>query len=71
MDFVNYNITEVTEFEELLDVRDNLKLPIIYQVVRPHSECNFYIKFSKNIYLFKVKQSDFEEKEENRYEERN
>ncbi len=57
--FDNYEIIKVNRFEELLDVRDNLKLPINYYVVTPHQKAYFYI-VSTNIYLFVVKEVDLE-----------
>ena len=59
IDFSNYEIIKVNKFEELLDVRDNLKLPINYYVVTPHQKDYFYI-VSTNIYLYTVKEVDLE-----------
>lgn len=59
IDFSNYEIIKVSKFEELLDVRDNLKLPINYYVVTPHQKAYFYI-VSTNIYLYTVKEVDLE-----------
>ncbi|MBQ6494736.1 MAG: hypothetical protein IJI49_01895 [Bacilli bacterium] len=59
IDFSNYEIIKVNKFEELLDVRDNLKLPINYYVVTPHQKAYFYI-VSTNIYLYTVKEVDLE-----------
>ena len=53
------NIVEVLKFEELLDVRDNLKLPIKYYVVSEHEESWFYINHEEELYLFRVKNEDF------------
>ncbi len=53
------NIIVVLKFQELLDVRDNLKLPIKYYVVESHSECYFYINYRDEVYLFHVKDKDF------------
>ena len=60
VDFSNYEIIKVNRFEELLDVRDNLKVPINYYVVTPHQKAYFYI-VSTNIYLYTVKAVDLEE----------
>ena len=59
IDFNNYEVIKVNKFEELLDVRDNLKLPINYYVVTPHQKAYFYI-ISTNIYLYTVKAVDLE-----------
>ena len=55
----NYQIIKVNRFEELLDVRDNLKLPINYYVVTPHQKAEFYI-ISTNVYMYTVKEVDLE-----------
>ena len=53
----DYQIIKVNKFEELLDVRDNLKLPINYYVVTPHQKAIFYI-VSTNVYMYTVKEVD-------------
>ena len=50
----SYNIIRVKNFNELLDARDNLKLPIIYLNTIPHHEGLLYIINDKNIYLLQV-----------------
>lgn len=55
-----YNIIDVKSFTELLDVRDNLKEPIIYYNVIEHIEGLFYIKSDKDIYLLTIKNKDLE-----------
>lgn len=55
----DYQIIKVNKFEELLDVRDNLKLPINYYVVTPHQKAEFYI-ISTNVYMYTVKEVDLE-----------
>ncbi len=57
----DYQIIKVNKFEELLDVRDNLKLPINYYVVAPHQKAEFYI-ISTNVYMYTVKEVDLENK---------
>ena len=54
-----YEIIKVDRFEELLDVRDNLKLPINYYVVTPHQKAEFYI-ISTNVYMYTIKEVDLE-----------
>ncbi len=56
-DLKNENIVEILKFQELLDVRDNLKLPIKYYVVKEHQECYFYINYEKELYLYHVESS--------------
>ncbi len=59
--FDDYQTIKVNSFEELLDVRDNLKLPINYYVITPHQKACFYI-ISTNIYMFTVKEVDLKKK---------
>lgn len=54
------NVIKVSKFEELLDVRDNLKLPIMYYLVAKHQKCYFYIMHENKLYLNIVKAVDLE-----------
>ena len=56
----NYNIIEVENFEELIDVRDNIKQPIRYLVITNHQKCEFFIIHNKDLYLYVVKSVDLE-----------
>lgn len=56
----NTCLTKVKNFEELLDVRDNLGLPIKYYIVNKHEKCNFYINHGEEVYLLVIKAADFE-----------
>lgn len=58
------NVIKISKFEELLDVRDNLKLPIMYYVVTKHTKCCFYIKHNNDLYLLTIKAVDLEQKQE-------
>ena len=49
-DMSNYNVTSVNSFNELLDVRDNLKLPIVYYNIIEHKKGIFYIKNNKDVF---------------------
>ena len=60
-DLLKNNIIKVSRFEELLDVRDNLKLPIMYYVIAKHNKCCFYIKHNRDLYLLTIKAVDLEE----------
>ena len=51
-------IIDVTSFNELLDVRDNLKQPIIYNVIAEHQKGMFYIKDNNDVYRYVVKDVD-------------
>ena len=57
-DMSNYNVTSVKSFTELLDVRDNLKLPIVYYNIIEHKKGIFYIKNNKDVYSLIVKEID-------------
>ena len=54
------NIIKISKFQELLDVRDNLKLPIMYYSVAKHQKCYFYIMHENKLYLNIVKAVDLE-----------
>lgn len=54
------NVIKINKFEELLDVRDNLKLPIMYYNVIKHHKCYFYIKHNEDVYLMTVKSTDLD-----------
>ena len=60
-DLKNNNIIKISHFEELLDVRDNVKLPIMYYVITKHIKCCFYIKHDNDLYLLTIKAVDLEE----------
>ena len=63
-DIKHSNIIKLPNFRELLDVRDNLKLPIMYYVVTKHTKCCFYIKHNDDLYLLTIKAVDLEQKSE-------
>lgn len=62
MDFSNSTIIKIDKFEELLDVHDNLNVPIMYFEVTKHQKCYLYIKDNNNIYLLQLKAVDLEKK---------
>ena len=57
------NVVKVHSFTELLDVRDNLSLPIKYYVINSHQKCNFYINHGDELYLLVLKAVDLENDE--------
>ena len=61
-DLTNNKVIKINSFQELLDVRDNLKLPIKYCVVNEHQKCNFYINHDNELYLLIIKAVDFDKK---------
>ncbi len=50
----------INNFQELLDVRDNLRLPIKYYIVCKNKESIFYITHDNELYLLTIKSIDFE-----------
>ena len=60
IDYKNSSIIKIDKFNELLDVRDNLKLPIMYYNIVSHQKCYFYIKNDTDVYLLQLKASDME-----------
>ena len=58
MNISECNIIDVSNFEELLDVRDNLKLPILYSCIVKHEKGMFYIKNNLDVYRYIVKGID-------------
>ena len=55
MSFDDKEIININKFTELLDIHDNLQLPIMYYEVLPHKESYFYINHDNVIYLLHVK----------------
>ena len=62
IDFSKYNVIKIKNFSELLDVRDNLKVPILYYNITKHEKGIFYIKNNDDIYLLTIKNIDLEKK---------
>lgn len=60
--FEDKEIIKVSNFDELLDIHDNLTLPIMYYNVTSHIKCYFYIVHQNIVYLYTVKASDLEKK---------
>lgn len=58
----NYNILKINNFNELIDVRDNLRLPIMYYEVVKHEKAHFYILHENNLYLYTLKNIDIKNK---------
>ncbi len=62
INLADYNVIEVSKFTELLDVRDNLKMPINYYNIAKHEKGIFYIKNNDDIYLLTLKNVDLKGK---------
>ena len=54
----NYNVIKVENFQELIDVRDNTKEPIIYYVIIEHQKCEFFVINDQDLYLLVIKEID-------------
>lgn len=54
----DYNVLRIDSFEELVDVRDNLHLPIMYYNVTDHKKCHFYILEDRNLYLYTLMEKE-------------
>ena len=58
--FDDKSVIKLNKFTELLDVHDNLQLPIIHYTIAKHHKCYFYISHNETIYLFVLKAIDLE-----------
>ena len=54
LSFENKEIISISKFTELLDIHDNLQLPIMYYEVEEHKLSYFYISHENMIYLLKI-----------------
>lgn len=61
----DYNIVKVDSFEELIDMRDNVKEPIRYFVITEHQKCEFFIINHNELYLYVVKSVDLDNPKNN------
>lgn len=63
-DFTEYNVTKISKFNELIDVRNSYKDPIRFFEVAPHNKCHFYIIHKNEIFLYTLKNVDLEKKKD-------
>lgn len=49
-----YKVVELESFEELLDARNSLEKPIVYEKIN-NIKCKFYVEDDKTIYLYSMK----------------
>ena len=54
MSFDDKEIIKINKFTELLDIHDNLQVPIMYYSLEAHRLCYFYISHNNIIYLLKI-----------------
>lgn len=56
-------VIQLSDFQELLDVRDSLRVPINYYNIVSHQKCLFYLNKGNLIYKYYLKAVDLEKKE--------
>lgn len=56
-------IITINRIEELLDARDNLKMPVIYFNYRKKKKCTFHVEKEGIVYLMTVNESSFKEED--------
>lgn len=56
----DFRIVRINSFAELLDVHDNLNLPIRYYVITEHQKSIFYVAHHGEVYVYIVKAVDLE-----------
>ena len=54
----DYNVLIINRFSELVDVRDNLRTPIMFYTIKEQKTAKFYILHDKNLYLYSVSAKD-------------
>lgn len=54
----DYNVLLINNFNELVDVRDNLRSPIMFYNIKDHKMSKFYILNDNNLYLYIVNSND-------------
>ena len=59
-DIHDFRIVRINRFEELLDVHDNLSLPIRYYIITEHQKSIFYISHNNEVYVYIIKAVDLE-----------
>lgn len=60
IDLKKFDVIKIKNFDELMDVYNNLELPIVYCEVVKGQKSYFYIKNNKDIYLLQIKAADLE-----------
>lgn len=62
IDETNYEVIEVSSFEELKDVHDNIGNPILYKEIHKNQKCSFIIVKDNFLYKYVLKSIDLEKK---------
>ena len=60
LSFEGKEIININKFTELLDIHDNLQLPIMYYEEKEHEQSYFYISHDNVIYLLKIDSNNVE-----------
>ena len=63
--FKENNVIKVESFEELIDVRDNYKVPINYYVITEHQKSEFFCVNNNDVYVYIVKAVDLDKGKKN------
>jgi len=69
-DFEGYQILEIKSFEDLLQVRETINLPILMKEEALAMETYFFIPSEKNIYVYELKAGNLRKKNGKRYKEK-
>ena len=67
----DYNVIKVENFDELIDVRDNVKEPIKYYIIEEHKKCEFFVTNDNDLYLLTVNAKDLDEESKDEKEKNN
>lgn len=54
----DYEVLIINSFNELVDVRDNLRLPIMFYSFKDSEKAYFYIIHENNLYLYEISTAD-------------
>ena len=50
-----YKKVEITDFKELLDLKENVKEPIRFIEIAPHNKSYFFIKHKDEVFVYTLK----------------
>lgn len=67
-DLSKYDIVNIKNFNDMVDIEEELHSPIIYFEIEENSKCVFLILVEKTAYRFLLRESDFDHFKENDYE---
>ena len=54
----DYNILMIKNFDELVDVRDNLRLPIMFYRLKNNDVAHFYVLKDNHLYLYTINKKE-------------